>query len=109
MVPNTSTVEEDASSFGLLVRARKDSLVTVTDLDIMPGDIITIRDATLKGRKGVRNYQQTIGTEGPVVAVIGEYEEKKSKVKAYQASGHVGNQVRHIINSAPMVLMYTCL
>ena len=107
-IPNTSMTDEDASSFGYPIHARKGPLVTETGPSIMPGDIITIRDATLEGRKGVRNYQQTIGVESPVVAVVGEYEEKKSKVKAYQASGHVGNQVRHTLNSASIVLMHTC-
>lgn len=108
-IPNVSMVEEGVSSFGYLIHARKGPLVTERGFDIKPGDIITIREAMLESRKGVRTYPQTIGAEDPVVAVIGEYEKKKSKVKAYQASGRVGNQVRHTINSAFMVLMYPCL
>ena len=94
-VPNASPVEEDASSFGYLIYAQTGSSVTKRAADIMPGDIITLQDAKLKGHKGIQTYQQKIGEGAPVVAVIGEYEPKKFKVKAYQASQHVGNQVRH--------------
>ena len=95
MVPNASTVEEDASSFGYLIYTQTGSSVTKRAADIMPGDIIVLQDAKLKGHKGIQTYHQNVGEGTPVVAIIGEYEPKKSKVKAYQASQHVGNQVRH--------------
>lgn len=97
-VPNASPVEEDASSFGYLIYAQKGSSVTKRAADIMPGDIITLQDAKLKGHKGIQAYHQNIGEGAPVVAVIGEYEPKKFKVKAYQASQHVGNQVSRMVN-----------
>ena len=59
----------------------------------MPGDIITLQDVKLKGYKGIQTYHRNIGEGTPVVVIIGEYEPKKSEVKAYQASQHVGNQV----------------
>jgi hypothetical protein len=92
-VPNTSTVEEDASSFGYLIYVQTGSSVTKRAAEIMPGDIITLQDAKLKGHKGIQTYHRSVGEGIPVVAVVGEYEPKKSKVKAYQASQHVGNQV----------------
>jgi hypothetical protein len=92
-VPNTSTVEEDASSFGYLIYVQTGSSVTKRASEIMPGDIITLQDAKLKGHKGIQTYHRSVGEGIPVVAVVGEYEPKKSKVKAYQASQHVGNQV----------------
>ena len=92
-VPNTSTVEEDAISFGYLIYVQTGSSVTKRASEIMPGDIITLQDAKLKGHKGIQTYHQNIGEGTPVVAIVGEYEPKKSKVKAYQASQHVGNQV----------------
>lgn len=95
-VPNASPVEEDASSFGYLIYAQTGSSVTKRAADIMPGDIITLQDAKLKGHKGIQTYHRNIGEGTPVVAVIGEYEPKKSKIKAYQASQHVGNQVCRI-------------
>ena len=96
-VPNTSTVEEDASSFGYLIYVQTGSSVTKRAADIMPGDIITLQDAKLKGHKGIQTYNQSVGEGVPVVAIVGEYEPKKSKIKAYQASQHVGSQVRHPI------------
>ena len=92
-VPNASPVEEDATSFGYLIYVQTGSSVTKRAADIMPGDIITLQDAKLKGHKGIQTYHRNIGEGTPVVAIIGEYEPKKSKIKAYQASQHVGNQV----------------
>ena len=92
-VPNTSVVEEDASSFGYLIYVQTSSSVTKRAAEIMPGDIITLQDAKLKGHKGIQTYHRSVGEGTPVVAIIGEYEPKKSKAKAYQASQHVGNQV----------------
>ena len=104
-VPNVSTVEEDATSFGYLIYFQTGSSVTRRAADIMPGDIIVLQDAKLKGHKGIQTYHQTVGAETPVVGVVVEYEPKKSKVKTYQASQHVGNQVRGLICPASMVLM----
>jgi len=104
-VPNASPVEEDATSFGYLIYAQTGSSVTKRAADIMPGDVITLQDAKLKGHKGIQTYHQNIGEGTPVVAVIGEYEPKKFKVKAYQASQHVGNQVCRTMNHALAILM----
>ena len=104
-VPNASAVEEDASSFGYLIYAQTGSSVTKRAADIMPGDIIVLQDAKLKGHKGIQTYHRTVGAETPVVAVVGEYEPKRLKVRAYQASQHVGSQVCHTINPASMILM----
>jgi myosin tail region-interacting protein MTI1 len=105
-VPNVSMVEEDASSFGYLIYAQTGSSVTKRAAEIMPGDIIALQDAKLKGHKGIQAYHQTVGAGTPVVAVVCEYEPKKSKVKAYQASQQVGNQVCGTMNPASMVLMF---
>lgn len=106
MVPNASVVEEDASSFGYPIYVQTGSLVTKRAADIMPGDIIVLQDAKLKGHKGIQTYNQTVGAGTPVVAVVVEYEPKKSKVRTNQASQHVGNQVCHTINPASMILMH---
>ena len=104
-VPNASTVEEDATSFGYLIYVQTGSSVTKRAADIMPGDIITLSGAKLRGHKGLQTYHQNIGEGTPVVAIIGEYEPKKSKIKAYQASQHVGNQVCHMVNHSLTTLM----
>ena len=104
-VPNASTVEEDASSFGYLIYAQTGSSVTKRAAEIMPGDIIALQDAKLKGHKGIQTYHRNVGEGAPVVAVIGEYEPKKSKVKAYQANQQVGSQVCYAINHVSTVLI----
>ena len=104
-VPNASMVEEDASSFGYLIYAQTGALVTKRAADIMPGDVIVLQEAKLKGHKGLQTYQQTVGGGAPVVAVIGEYEAKRSKVRVYQASQHVGSQVCRTINPVSVLLM----
>ena len=103
-VPNASPVEEGASSFGYLIYVQTGTSVTKRVADIMPGDIITLQDAKLKGHKGIHNYHQNVGEGTPAVAVIGEYEPKKSKVKTYQASQHVGNQVCPTTNRVLAIL-----
>ena len=97
-VPNASTVEEDATSFGYLIYSQTGTSVTKRAADIMPGDIITLSDAKLRGHKGIQTYHRNIGEGTPVVAIVGEFEPKKSKIKAYQASQHVGNQVCYTMN-----------
>ena len=104
-VSNASIAEEGASSFGYPIYAQAGPLVTERVTDIMPGDIMTIKAANLKGHRGIRTYRQTAGVGTPVVAVISEYEPEKSKVKAYQASGRVGGRVCHRMNLACATLM----
>jgi hypothetical protein len=104
-VPNASTVEEDASSFGHLIYAQTGSSVSKRVADIMPGDIITLQDAKLKGHKGLQTYHQNVGEGALVAAVVIEYEPKKSKVKAYQTSHQVGSQVCYMINYAFTILI----
>lgn len=55
--------------------------------DIMPGDIATITEgAKFKGHRGLTGYSTT--TPAPIVGVVHEFEEKKGKVKVWQASMH---------------------
>ena len=94
-VPNTSTVEVGASSFGYLIYVQTGPSVTRRVADIMPGDIIVLQDAKLKGHKGLKTYHQNAGQGTPVVAIIDEHRSRKSTVKTYQACQQAGNQVRH--------------
>ena len=91
-VPNASPVE-GTSSFGYLIYVQTGSSVTKRLADTTFGDTIILQDAKLNGHKGVRTYHQNVVEGSPAVAVIGEYEPKKSKVGMYQASQHAGSRV----------------
>ncbi|KAI0070243.1 hypothetical protein K474DRAFT_1561172, partial [Panus rudis PR-1116 ss-1] len=79
-------------SFGYLIYAQTGAAVQRRVTDIMPGDIIVLHDAKLKGHKGIQIYHQNVGEAEPLVAVIADYEVKKTKVKVYQANQRVGHQ-----------------
>jgi len=91
-VPNALIVEGDAPPFGFLIYAQTGPSVTRRVVDFGVGDIIFLQDVKLKGRKGIKLYEQTAGAGTPVVAVIVQYEPRDSKVTAYQTSRHVGGQ-----------------
>jgi len=58
----------------------------------MPGDVVTLFDAKLKGHKGLQIYSQHVGIAEPLVGIISEFEQKKSKIKVFHANQHVGQQ-----------------
>ncbi|KAL4073317.1 hypothetical protein V8B97DRAFT_1953941 [Scleroderma yunnanense] len=84
----------DPEEWGYMVYAQTGTKVQRRVVDIMPGDVISFRDAKLKGHKGLHGYHQTVGTgeSGPVVAIVNECEAKKMKVRVWQANQHVGRQ-----------------
>jgi hypothetical protein len=97
-VPIASKVsEEDDSSFGYLIYLQNGHKVSKRTADIMPGDIITLENAKLRGIKGIKPYHQHVGEGSPVVAIIREYRPRKSIVAAYQACLRVGTQVCHSV------------
>ena len=82
------------ASYGHLIYSQNGSSVLRRSSTIMPGDIIQLTEAKLKGHKGLQSYHQTAGTaQDPVVGIVSEFEGKKSKVKVFQANQHVGSQV----------------
>ncbi|KAH7924515.1 hypothetical protein BV22DRAFT_1066606 [Leucogyrophana mollusca] len=80
------------ADFGYLVYAQTAGAVLRRASDIMPGDVIVLYDARLKGHKGLQTYHQSVGVVEPLVGVVHEFEAKKSKVRVYQANQHVGQQ-----------------
>jgi myosin tail region-interacting protein MTI1 len=91
-VPQARTPEQDL--YGYLVYAQTGASVQRRASDIMPGDVIVLHDAKLKGHKGLGTYHQHVGGEGEVcVGVVNEVETKKSKIRVLQANQHVGHQV----------------
>lgn len=95
-VPNASKPAPPHDDFGYLIYEQNGASVIKRASDIMPGDVIVLRDAKLKGHKGLQTYHQTVGDAQPVCAIIGDYEVKKSKVKVFQANQHVGHEVREL-------------
>lgn len=59
----------------------------------MPGNVIVLHNAKLEGHKELRMYHQNVGIGEPVVAIIADFETKRSEVKVFQANQHTGQQV----------------
>lgn len=82
------------ASYGHLIYAQTGNSVLRRSSNIMPGDIVQLSEAKLKGHKGLQSYHQTVGTaQEPLVGIVSEFDVKKSKVKVFQANQHVGSQV----------------
>jgi len=91
------------SSHGHLIYVQTGNTVSRRLSNIMPGDIVELAEAKLKGHKGLQSYNQTAGTvQEPLVGIVGDFEAKKSKIKVFQANQHVGSQVS-VLNSRNIV------
>ncbi|KAI0647871.1 hypothetical protein C8Q79DRAFT_1008270 [Trametes meyenii] len=91
-VPTAAQPASPYESFGYLVYSQAAAAVQRRVSDIMPGDVFVAHEAKFKGHKGLQSYHQHVGVGQPLLAVIGDFEAKKSKVKVYQANQHVGQQ-----------------
>ncbi|KAH9949793.1 hypothetical protein B0H21DRAFT_726006 [Amylocystis lapponica] len=91
-VPNAAQPTPPFESFGYLYYAQTGSAVQKRASDVMPGDVIVLHDAKLKGHKGLQSYHQHVGADQPVLAIVTDYDVKKAKVKTFQANQHVGQQ-----------------
>jgi hypothetical protein len=94
-VPNAARPPPPA--WGYLVYSQSGGSVQKRASDIMPGDIVALFDAKLKGHKGLATYTQTVGAGEPLVGIVSEFEPKKSKIRVFQANQHVGHQVGLLI------------
>jgi hypothetical protein len=90
-VPNAAPL---SSGYGYLIYQQTGTAVQKRASEIMPGDVVELVDAKLKGHKGLQTYTQTVGAGEALLGVVGEFEPKKSKVRLYHANQHVGQQVR---------------
>ncbi|KAF9483580.1 hypothetical protein BDN70DRAFT_904154 [Pholiota conissans] len=92
-VPNAAPVPTPAGEWGYLVYVQNGPSVQKRASEIMPGDIVEIHDAKLKGHKGLQTYHQNVGGAGEIlVGVVGEFEAKKTKIRVFHANQHVGQQ-----------------
>lgn len=71
--------------YGPIIYVQNGPSVQKRASDIMPGDIVTIRQAKFKGYKGLTGYSTTVGF---IVGIVNEFEDKKGKVKVWQAALH---------------------
>ncbi|KAJ7606540.1 hypothetical protein DFH06DRAFT_1275368 [Mycena polygramma] len=89
-VPNAA--HSPPPAWGHLIYSQAAGSVQKRLSDIMPGDIVALFDAKLKGHKGLATYSQTVGAGEPLVGIVSEFEPKKSKIRVFQANQHVGHQ-----------------
>ncbi|KAK1226644.1 assembly of actin patch protein [Marasmius sp. AFHP31] len=89
-VPNAAATPD---SYGYLIYQQSGSSVQKRASEILPGDIVWLKDAKLKGHKGLHTYTQHVGEgDEACVGVVSELEAKKFKVRVFQANQHVGQQ-----------------
>ncbi|KAH9980039.1 hypothetical protein BGW80DRAFT_1164070 [Lactifluus volemus] len=88
-VPNASPPHAPGE-YGFLVYAQTGAQVHTRLADIMPGDVVVLRGARLKGHKGLQSYNMSAGESAPCVGVVSEFDAKKVKLKALQANQRVG-------------------
>jgi len=89
-VPNA--MPPSSLGYGYLIYAQNGPTVSRRVSEIMPGDVVELYDAMLKGHKGLQGYHQNVGTGEPLVGIVNDFEAKKSKVKLFHANQHVGQQ-----------------
>ncbi|KAG6816408.1 hypothetical protein H0H87_006212 [Tephrocybe sp. NHM501043] len=77
-VPN-ATMPISTESYGYIVYSQTGNAVQKRASEILPGDILMLQDAKLKGHKGLQSYHQNVGIGQPLVGVVSEFEPKKSK------------------------------
>ena len=85
-VPTAST-----ESLGHLIYAQTGTNVTRRAGDIVPGDIIALYDAKMKGHKGLASYSVLVGgADEPLLGIVSEFSVsgKKVKVKAFAVNQH---------------------
>jgi myosin tail region-interacting protein MTI1 len=92
-VPNASP-PHGPGEYGFLIYAQTAAQVHTRLTDIMPGDVVVLDGAKLKGYKGLHTYSMSAGEGAPCMGVVSEFDLKKLKLKALQASQRVGQAVR---------------
>lgn len=89
-VPNAATHWTPPDSYGFLVYQQTAQAVQKRVSEILPGDIVEIIEARLKGHKGLQAYTQQVEE---LVGVVSEFEPKRSKIRVFQANLRPGQSV----------------
>ncbi|KAI0301130.1 hypothetical protein B0F90DRAFT_1668005 [Multifurca ochricompacta] len=76
--------------YGFLVYAQTAAQVHTRLADIMPGDVVVLENAKLKGHKGLHTYSMSAGESTPCMGIVSEFDAKKLKLRALQANQRVG-------------------
>ena len=92
-VPN-ALPPQSPGEYGDLIYAQTGAQVHTRVTDIMPGDVVVIDAAKMKGHKGLHTYSMIAGEGAPCMGVVSEFDVKKLKLKALQANQRVGQAVR---------------
>ncbi|KAH9969884.1 hypothetical protein BC827DRAFT_1120357 [Russula dissimulans] len=88
-VPNAAGPQRPGE-YGFLIYAQTAAQVHTRLTDIMPGDVVVLESAKLKGHKGLHAYSISAGEGSPCMGVVHEFDAKKLKLKALQANQRVG-------------------
>ncbi|KAH9035608.1 hypothetical protein EDB84DRAFT_1485222 [Lactarius hengduanensis] len=88
-VPN-ALASYGPGEYGFLVYAQTAAQVHTRLADIMPGDVVVLEGARLKGHKGLHSYSMSAGESAPCMGVVSEFDPKKLKLRALQANRRVG-------------------
>jgi len=92
-VPN-ALPPHNPGEYGFLIYAQTAAQVHTRLTDIMPGDVVVLDGAKLKGYKGLHTYSISAGEGARCMGVVSEFDVKKLKLKALQANQRVGQVVR---------------
>jgi myosin tail region-interacting protein MTI1 len=94
-VPNASA-PHGPGEYGFLIYAQTGAQVHTRLTDIMPGDVVVLGGARLKGHKGLHTYSMSVGEASPCMGIVSDFDAKKLKLKALQANQRVGQAVRNL-------------
>jgi myosin tail region-interacting protein MTI1 len=107
-VPNALPPQRQTpGDYGILIYAQTAAQVHTRVTDILPGDVVMLDGAKLKGYKGLHTYSISAGEAAPCMGVVSEFDVKKLKLKALQANQRVGQAVRISLDS--LVHIYVLL
>jgi hypothetical protein len=95
--------------YGFLIYAQTAAQVHTRLTDIMPGDVVVLDGAKLKGYKGLHTYSMSAGEGAPCMGVVSEFDVKKLKLKALQANQRVGQAVRIFVADGLQLCAETCI
>jgi myosin tail region-interacting protein MTI1 len=93
LVPN-ALPPQSPGEYGILIYAQTGAQVHTRVTDILPGDVVVLDAAKLKGIKGLHTYHIHAGEGAPCMGIVNEFDVKKLKLKALQANRRVGQAVR---------------
>ena len=92
-VPN-ALPPQSPGEYGILIYAQAGVQVHTRMTDILPGDVVVLNAAKLKGYRGLHFYIDYVGEGAPCMGVVSEFDTNKLKLKALRANKRVGRAVR---------------